>query len=747
MAACVEAILVNEGDDLLQLYARDLGLELEATASWLAALAGLHDLGKAFPAFQLKWRRDRRERGKELLQAGGLVWHASEILGQAPGHGVVSQVLLETLLVDLGFKEKAAKQIADALGAHHGFRAADTERVAARARKGTGLWEEARRWLLEQVLVCTKAANYPPPPVEGLGGQAFMRLAGLVSFADWIGSNSRWFIFERETENLETFYADAKVRAREALEDIGWPRPEKKHITFEAVFGFAPRQLQSLTVELLGKQTTPALLLIEAPMGEGKTEAALYASRMLQNQVGHRGFYVALPTQATGSAMFERVGKDYLAKLGYSRPPDLQLIHGAALLDKRFAEMRLQVGEEAKPEQSVVAHEWFSHKKQGLLSPHAVGTLDQSLLGALNVGHHFVRLWGLGNRVVVLDEIHAYELYTSKLMERLLAWLLAMNSSVILLSATLPLETRRRLLTAWGAPLPADDAPYPRITLAAEGRAEVRSFETRRLRYTLRQAPLDTAELAEKLVELSQGGGAVGCIVNTVSRAQELYQLVKEKLAGQGNPPRLFHARFPAQKRRDIETWAVQHLGKGNKGKRDCILIATQVAEQSLDVDFDVLVTDLCPVDLLIQRAGRLHRHDDPKTFQRVHRGAHTEPILYISGLTADFAQLDLGRYYWDTVYDRATLLRSWAVLRERLTTDGKLHLPQDFQGEASLLERVYGEGRLEHPFGSAFENALAESDQKLEEAKRKEKRLASDTAIYEPERILNEPPGANRYP
>jgi CRISPR-associated endonuclease/helicase Cas3 len=482
-------------------------------------------------------------------------------------------------------------------------------------------------------------------------------------------------------------------------------------------------------------------------MGSGKTEAALYASLMLQNQVGHRGFYVALPTQATGNAMFERVGQKFLSKLGYTQPPDLQLIHGAALLDHRFEQMRLQIGEEAKADQSVVAHEWFSHRKQGLLSPHAVGTVDQTLLGILTVGHHFVRLWGLGNRVVILDEVHAYELYTSTLIERLLTWLKAMNSSVILLSATLPTKSRERLLRAWGAEQPSHDQPYPRVTKTSGALSEVMALETRALSYPFQPAALEVDVLAQKLVDLTQGGGAVGCIVNTVNRAQALYKAVKAKLPNQNQKPelKLFHARFPAQQRKEIEDWVVAHLGKDNKELRNSIVISTQTLEQSIDADFDVLVTDLCPIDLLLQRAGRLHRHNDPTTFERKLRGTHTEPVLYISGLADDYSSLDLTSHYWDMVYDRATLLRSWAVLSQRMGSNMTLNLPADLQGENSLLEKVYGSAELEGDFGLEFDKDLAEAAEKLEDAKRRERQLAKDSALLSPERWADHLPDDNK--
>ncbi|MDQ3398515.1 MAG: CRISPR-associated helicase Cas3', partial [Deinococcota bacterium] len=648
VAACTEAILEWEGKHLKALYATDLGLSAEAVTPWVAALGGLHDLGKAFPGFQLQWTSNGKELGRERLEPGGFTWAVSETEGTPPAHGVVSQYLLKSLLPELGFSKEAARNIADALGAHHGFRASGVDLNEVSRKLGTGLWVTARQWLLEQVLRVTRAADYPAPGVSELSGEAFMRLAGLVSFADWIGSNSKFFPFERSIDDLEVYYDDAVKRANQALEQLGWPKAEPRTLAFNEVFGFPPRSLQTKTIDLLRENHEATLLLIEAPMGEGKTEAALYGHLLLQNGVGHRGFYLALPTQATGNAMFSRTVR-FLEKLGFTEPPDLQLVHGAAILDEKYADMKLNVGEPWKPEQQVVAREWFTHKKRALLSPHGVGTIDQALLSVLNVSHQFVRLWGLGNRTVILDEVHAYELYTSTLIERLVSWLRSLGSSVILLSATLPKATRQRLLEAYGGSLPEDDKPYPRITCVSSAGTLVKGLSAKPLAYELHEAPVDIEPLAVFLRELSEGGGAVGCIVNTVDRAQKLYQAVKG-LAGTAEV-KLFHARFPVKQRKGIEDWVVDHLGKKTQEPRNIILIATQVAEQSLDIDFDVLVSDLAPVDLLLQRAGRLYRHDDPEAFQRQRPPKHDKAHLYVAGLVQNASIPDITTYYWHKVY------------------------------------------------------------------------------------------------
>jgi len=222
--------------------------------------------------------------------------------------------------------------------------------------------------------------------------------------------------------------------------------------------------LQQTVAEALADLDQSAILLVEAPMGEGKTEAAFYAHLELQRQLGHRGLYVALPTKATGNAMFERTLK-FLRDQGTERTLDLQLLHGSTFLNDTFQDLCISGIHDPVTGGEIRAAEWFTPKKRALLSEYGVGTVDQALLPILPVKHHFVRLWGLANRVVVFDEIHAYDAYTGTLLFNLIRWLLALGSSVVLLSATLSPSIRRRLAGVVGAYLPDQEEEYPRLSI------------------------------------------------------------------------------------------------------------------------------------------------------------------------------------------------------------------------------------------------------------------------------------------
>ncbi len=693
VAACAWEILEREPISTLELFAQDLQLEVSQAKAWVCALIGLHDLGKASPAFQQKW-----DLGCERVKS-----HLPWMDNQTPPphdtpHSAVSQVKICELLLTHGWSLRAAQLAADAIGAHHGWRVEHEllGRADTRAENGGAKWSTVREELFQTVL---KVLNVRAiPQADTLTAAAFQRLAGLTSFADWIGSSFSFTVFDDPT----TYFQQARALARVALDGVGWTTrtplrdtpvslPEAFSYLVEVGTTFQPRALQTAIAGLLDDVSAPALFVVEAPMGEGKTEAALYAHLELQRRNGHRGLYVALPTQATGNAMFERT-KDFLIHFSKDRKNDLssrldlQLLHGATLLKEEFQNIVI-CGVNDKEDEAVVARSYFSHRKRALLSEYGVGTVDQALLSVLNIKHQFVRLWGLGNRVVVLDEVHAYDTYTGSLIESLVLWLHALGSSVIVMSATLPARKRKELLEAYGAANTATE-PYPRITRVVKGETtcvHVPASATKSVR--LESLGQDDFEVANKLVTLTEHRGCAVFIANTVDRAQRMYQLLKERT--DGVDVMLFHARFPVEDRQWRELECLKAFSKdGSKPNLNrpmrSILIATQVVEQSLDLDFDVMISDLAPVDLLLQRAGRLHRHAVNATA----RGEHTDPVLYVAGLTPPDTRPDLESNHWDFVYDKYILLRTWRVLADR----HRLEFPEDID---DLVQVVYGDAPL----------------------------------------------------
>lgn len=696
VAASAEGVLDREPESTRARMAAILGLPWEHARAWLLLLIACHDIGKASPGFQSKW--------PELLASSGLR------LPRSPNthilHGFVSQVALAQMLQEAGWPDELAELSSDAVGCHHGSRASEKAKDDAFAEIQVGRgerlevvrndWMQARRSLFDALFDTFRPTT--PPSKQALDGPDFMLLSGLTSFADWIGSNEAWFPFGRrkDCEDLKAWFQRRKACAEKALDAIGWHErtplcPEPK--SFEQAIGRTPRPLQQAVADALHDLQTPALLLVEAPMGEGKTEAAFFAHLVLQRRFGHRGLYVALPTKATGNAMFKRT-LDFLRDQGRDRPLDLQLLHGGALLNDSFQNLKPTGIHDPDEGGEVRAGEWFTIKKRALLSEYGVGTVDQALLPILPVRHNFVRLWGLANRVVVFDEVHAYDTYTETLLAHALRWLLALGSSVVLLSATLSPSFRRTLADVVGATLPEPEPNYPRLSLFCAHK-EVRQVHfdpdgARSLTVRLKAISPELGHIRAALEAQLPNGGMGLALVNTVQRAQDLYlnfpggePLEREgsrigKRLSEGTEVYLLHARFPADRRQAREDHALVTFGESGIRKGRKILIATQVAEQSLDLDFDAICTDLAPIDLVLQRAGRLWRH------ARESRPV-AEPTLVVAGLSGAEPPSFAKPLWWGSVYREDVLLRTWSLLR----TKRELKLPGEID---DLVQAVYEE-------------------------------------------------------
>jgi CRISPR-associated endonuclease/helicase Cas3 len=757
-AAVAQAVLFREPSRTLALYAEDWGLSVEEAVAWVALLVGLHDLGKASPVFQAAW-----EEGARRVREAGLDW--DRVLDPCAesrsdcwvAHGVFTELFLRSLLKEKGLARRVAHELAVGLGAHHGFPATPQERERGDLHLSLerGPWKEARAWLLDQV---AQRLGVVFPRVKEVRPEAVLRVMALASFADWVASDPGFFPYGRDPLAPD-YYGEAQDLAAEALERLGWrPFHLPARRDFQELFPFPPNPLQATLPQVLGSPKEPVLVLVEAPMGMGKTEAALFAHHLLQQSLYHRGLYVGLPTQATANGLFPRV-QDFLEHI--LEKPEVQLQHGTALLNPRYAELLervspAQVWDEGE-EGGAVASAWFSARKRAMLAPNGVGTLDQALLGVLRVKHHFIRLWGLMNRVVVLDEVHAYDVYTSGLLLSLLRWLKALGSSAIVMTATLPPSRRRELLSAWaGGEVAQDLGAYPRVAVVEGGGVRSASLPPhRQVEVALKRVPVGVEELSEHLKKALPG--ALGAIVNTVDRAQALYQALGKgealtlgglarrlegvsggkaweevlgalperggevvgKVLDDGTLVFLLHARFPAEERALREGVIVALFGKEGPRPERAILVATQVAEQSLDLDFDLLYTDLAPIDLLFQRAGRLHRHERPRP------PLHPSPRLLL-GVPEGLA---FGKpLYWSWVYEDFVLLATWQALggRERLAVAGDLE---------ALLEAVYE--ATPEGFPEALRKRAEESYSSLQKRFREEADTARKLSLSEPEKLL----------
>lgn len=584
----------------------------------VGALAALHDLGKISPGFQRKceaWLVTN-----ELVELDrNWRWEAS----LESNHAAVTHEALELLLpVGMGMDGKTSRCVAALLGAHHGrIQAAPTRPYSKSGLRKPSMeacsgidWEKERETAGEAVIDHFGVKN------AGLEinaeSPALWWLAGLTTVADWIGSDERSFSPEGGVADGIRLH-----QARQVIESIGFGCPEVvPNLDFAELFGFPPgsqpNDMQIKTRELI---QGPGVYVIEAPMGMGKTEAALWASYELMAAGKARGIYFALPTQATSNRIHLRLD-EFVQRIapavGGSR-----LIHGNSWLIQRQS-LSPAATEGTRGQDARVGAEWFASSKRALLAPFGVGTVDQALLGVVAAKHFFVRHFALAGKVVILDEVHSYDLYTGTLIDRLVTVLKALGCTVIILSATLT-GKRRAQMVSLSSDQDAEPAslPYPLISGATED-SEAQAVAA--VAPDSRTVQVDFQTVADALtraMQLASDGGVVLWICNTVGAAQEQYEHLSRTGRGQFLVG-LLHSRFPFWRREELENEWMERLGKKGETRCGCILVSTQIVEQSVDLDADLLVTELAPTDMLLQRMGRLWRHERPG------RGGRPEMII-----------------------------------------------------------------------------------------------------------------------
>lgn len=736
--------------------------------SLLSWLAGCHDIGKCTPAFQVQDPALSDE-----VRAAGLSVKARRVDSQRWRHDLAGAVHLRKIFAHRWTDADQVAWVWPIIGGHHGLfyaQGATSARPRVLAdprvlvRHGDESWDEVRTNLAEVIAI---AAGYEgleyvqPLRVPSRADQ--LAVVGFVMMADWIASDGDCFRGVSEPS-----LASAQKRAAAAWQDLGlrrgWGRlAEPPPDPYQARFGYPARPCQELVVQVANEVGAASLVIIEAPMGEGKTEAALVGAEILAHRFGADGIAIGMPTQATADPMLTRVAA-WLATV--DDQAELALLHGRSAFNAHWQQMQdrrrqpvaaapdteVQVDQYGEPIDleefdgghhaigaiceddhsdepdhitGTAAAEWLFGRHRGLLAPNLISTIDQELFAATRIRSVAIRYAGLAGKVVVFDEIHAADEYMTEFLVELLAWLGGGRVPVILLSATLAARQRERLVAAYvgGAlgdpdrqPEPSTPLPgYPAVTAVwADGGAPRRLTRTAppsRIGSPVDLSVIDEPEndpdraLTVELPALIDDGGTVLVIRNTVDRAQRAAALLRERY---GDEVVLLHSRFTTRHRADITEGLVRELGPSATRPLRRIVVATQIAEQSFDVDADLLVTDIAPVDLLLQRIGRLHRHDRHNRPPRL----ETPRVLVtgVHGAGTDRPTFDSGS---EAIYGRHRLLRSLAAI-----ASGPWLVPDDI---ARLVEEAYEpEPRVPESWAADEATARAAWDQKVSDGRAK---------------------------
>lgn len=483
-------------------------------------------------------------------------------------------------------------------------------------------------------------------------------LAGLISVADWMGSNEDFFPVDRCLGDEAS-----AIRAAETLERMRWGGGRMRSKPFAALFGDRPPYPLQEAIHDQAQQ--PGLYIVEGPMGCGKTEAALWAAHRLHESEANTGLYFALPTQVTSNRIHQRVER--FLKEALDESAVFRLAHGASWLSEKQAVLLrpAEAGNAESGEHVQEGRSWFASAKHALLARYGVGTVDQALQGVVAVKHFFVRRFGLAGKVVVLDEVHSYDVYTGTLITHLIRELLALRCTVIVLSATLTQGRRTELIAAAGGDAEAIRSnAYPLLTVARAGELLIeKAVEPPAERHVaLRYCHLEPKAVLQECLQRAEQGQHVLYLRNTVAEAQEACRLAQGMARDGRVKIGLLHSRFPFFRREELEGEWLERLGTQRaQDGMGSLLIATQVVEQSVDIDLDFIVSDLAPTDMLLQRMGRLWRHP-----RQDRCGARQEFWINAPTDVVSFAR----------TRDDADTTTSAAALKKALGKSGKVYAP-----------------------------------------------------------------------
>ncbi len=653
-------------------------------------IASLHDIGKISPGFQRK--------SQKWLEIHNLVksdqnydWKATT----EPNHSKVTQDVLSQLLFSDTHEKETSSFISMLLGAHHG-RITETPNICERdnlhSESISGIDWEAERIKVYHSLVKRFNTTLSRLNIND-DSPLLWWIAGIVTISDWIGSDENYF-----QNTMDDCYDKNINSVQKVVDHIGFKTPEiKKDLSFTDIFPFSPNELQIKAEQII---QAPGIYVIEAPMGIGKTEAAFWASYKLLEKGLVNGIYFALPTQITSNRIHHRMDS-FLEKILFHKNRTM-LIHSNSWL--------LNLETEFNPSKTIPedyqssslhgfgadarsGYDWFVSSKRSLIAPFGVGTVDQSLMGVIGVKHFFVRRFALAQKVVIIDEVHSYDIYTGSLIDELAQVLVSLQCVVIILSATLSGRRRNTILKMESEDLPLKEQielPYPMITQKnISGITSATPVDTTTSK-NVSVCFMDDRSAQSLSIDLAENRkGLVLWIADTVKSAQKTYKKLRD--AKNQNPNLAFdigllHSRFPFWKREELENIWMGKFGKDRKIKNGAILVSTQIVEQSVDLDADLIISELAPTDMLLQRMGRMWRHTRinrpiPKPEFIILKEKHSID-QYLSMSSMDIKKSIGDKGY---VYKPFVLLRTLSLWRDIHS----INLPKDIR---YLIEHTYSE-------------------------------------------------------
>jgi CRISPR-associated endonuclease/helicase Cas3 len=703
-------------------------------------LAAVHDIGKATPVFQIKKSyQNSDELDQRLIEK--MVRSGFENLNnlyltdmnKLP-HALAGAYIL--------WKNKIPENLVAIVSGHHG-KPADSLHSIKELRDNyekhlyqnqnlespiAQLWESTHQELLHFDMTISDLDDEDLADVAKITAKSVQVVyEGLLIMADWMASNTAYFPLQSIDSDFHDNAMFQNTRVEEAWWkiskdikslDLDWPGD---YASAESIiterFGFGPRQVQTKILQQIQQAQEPGIYIIEAPMGIGKTEIALSAAEILSEKFKTNGMFFGLPTMSTADGIFKRI-ENWLKRTDRYDTKSLRLIHSKSQFNEDFEKLQAasQIDiDDASGDGTVAVNSWFVGAKLRILDDFIVATVDHFLMAALKQKHLALRHLGLSKKVIIIDEVHAYDAYMGQYLYRAVQWMGSYGVPVIILSATLPVKRREQLVESYFRGTghkwrdKQENVPdwnvsdhYPLLTYV-DGTTinQISDFEEIP-NYQVRVEHINEDHIQDLLREQLSEGGVAGVIVNTVKKAQELYATLKSDFDVE-----LIHSSFLAPDRAEKERRILRQIGKNQIGdnterpKRK-VFIGTQVLEQSLDIDFDLLITYLAPMDLLLQRVGRLHRHSDTKRPAQLQ-----EARVYVVGINPD-GTFDEGTSF---------IYGDYLLMRTRYFLPNVLNLPSDI---SRLVQEVYDFTNVPQILHTQAYNAAQEKHEKIIDEKSK---------------------------
>lgn len=655
--------------DELAIYMKE---KRETIVAFLSFLSAIHDIGKIHPHFQ--WKIGNEMQGMKIYEQ---LSFRHEQYGQ--------DLIQNSDMFDM-IPERLRAVVGEIVALHHqGHKTGD---YYVPPGESFQICTNAQKEVLE-ILYRTFPFVLSSSKWRYTNGVASI-LSAIINLSDWIASTHGAFS-ENGYEDHEEYLNSLEKQAYQFLKnnymlyqpnESRFAKAQKETDFFRIMQMTNPRSMQEHVIKLCKHHPTGGLTIIEAPCGEGKTAAALYAASHIK---GSNGFYMALPTSATSESIHEEV-----QMLCNQANLKLPVFNGRAWMSEKDI--------------TIDADLWLSPSRQKLFYPVAVGTVDQLIKAALMEKYGLLRLLALLGKVVIIDEMHAYDLYMQDMIEQFLKYCGMFHVPVIILSATLPSVTKGRLLSAYagfedkkkqymlnGVEVEYDgkwnmQSSYPLLTMVSnvdygktiEVTEEIFPASKKQV-YQYEMVSISESyieEISALCMDKIKDGGCLAVIVNLVDDAKELYRFLKNKVDS-GTELFLLHGRNTEYQKEKASDKVKKLFGKDRSYRpKKSIVISTQILEQSMDIDFDFMCSILAPMDLLLQRFGRYRRHGSQGTIREIVDVSDDKILIFTPENTDKHTQ----------VYEKEIVEKTKGILKKN--SEKILHLPEETR---TLIESVYG--------------------------------------------------------